>query len=180
MLNDAQIRKLQNKVGKKVDANIKAKEEKAKQIDLANMIEMRKNIQRLQNANSDRGACSAFWKGSFYILNPKTNKVEFSPISIKETIMFDKPEHINGKKYYFMKKEIYDLQNKALTFISEHFAEIKIASINVKNKENPLKNALMLGSVFEKFQKEFPNHSMMDFIGLYRQFEAFIIQSLNG
>jgi len=50
MFNDAQIRKLQNKVGKKVDANIKAREEKAKQIELERkkLISITKKLKNLK------------------------------------------------------------------------------------------------------------------------------------
>ena len=179
MLNDAQIKKLQNKVGKKVNADIQAREEKEKQRVLSAMIDMRKNIQELQKVNSDRGSCLALWEGKFYKLNSRTNKVEFIIVTIKERILLDEPIYQNGKKYYFVKKEVYENNKKITEFMSKHYAIMRMASVQ-PNFAGNLQNVMMLGGIFEEFKKEFPESDMLEFIQIFKTYDAMVMQSLQN
>lgn len=188
MLNDAQMKKLQKQVGKKVDVVLKKREEEEKKVKeaedrrkLSNLIEMRKEAQILEDLNKDRGTCFVLWEGVFYGLNHETNKMQMVPISLKERFDFDEPcKESNGKRYYFLIKGIYEQQKKLLHFMSENYATVKFAvnSIGKVAGKESLISALSLNGVFEKFQAEFPNSSMADFIECFRSFENLFLNSL--
>jgi hypothetical protein len=187
MLNDAQMKKLQKQVGKKVDVEIKKRDdiEKAKKEledkkKLANLIEMRKEAQALEDLNKDRGTCFVLWEGNFYGLNHKTNKMQIAPISMKERFSLDEPCKIGeNKTYFFLLKDVYDQQKKLMKFMSENYATVKFAvnAINRQDKESVV-NALMLGDTFKKFQSEFIGSSMLDFIQSFRAFDSMLLDSL--
>jgi len=188
MLNNAQIKKLQNKVGKKVDIEIKKREavekvemEKKFQHNLTNLIEMRREIQELKKVYGDCGPYFVLWKQHWYILNHDNKVVEFD-FPIEEIQYLDKPCKVTADKvYYFYKNDVYANQQKLYKFISDHYVTMRLAVVGVhKADKDSIVNMLQLNDVFKKFAAEFPNGTMADLIALYQTFDKYAMNFLSS
>ena len=182
MLNSNQIKKLQKNVGKKVDIQIQKRREEEKKVLLNNFIEIRKQIQNLQTNNPDRGNCVVQWEFKNYVLNEKTKKVTEIDLGDYDKKDLELIKQKNGKSYYFLNKEKMDYQHKVVEFMSTNYATIRLAlnqlNIEAESPHRNLSHALGLGSVFQEFQKEFPECSMLDFRDYFHGFEKFMMESL--
>lgn len=168
MFNSAQIKKLQSKVGKKVDNEIRIREEKQKQEHISNMIEIKQQGLKIEQSNPDRGRFICLFDNIYYTINTETNKVIAIPFFRREEIVaFENMATINNKTYYLMHKQTYDFNNRIIQFMSKHYASIKIAVASQKSEslfnKDKLAHMLHLGSIFEEFQKEFPDSSPLLF-----------------
>jgi hypothetical protein len=164
MFNAAQIKKIQTKIGKKVDVQIKKREEKDRINRNNNLNEIRVNINQIEQEYPNRGSCICIWDKYIYKYNPKLKKVIACP-ELSNNITSDIFENVtpisekrSGKSYYLMHKHAFDFNNRFMEFFSKNYAYIKMA---VHKKE--LKDMLMLGTIFENFQKEFPEYTPLDF-----------------
>lgn len=162
MLNVAQIKKLQSKIGKKVDISIKEREEKARIDRNNNLNEIKINIFEIESEHPDRGSCICIWNGIVYKYDSKRNRVVDTLIQgsdITSEVFEDVTpisEQLSEKSYYLMHKYAFDFNHRFMEFFSKNYVHIKIA---IHKKEN----MLMLGSIFENFQKEFPECGPLDF-----------------
>ena len=182
MLNSNQIKKLQKNVGKKVDVQIQKRREEEKKVLLNHLIEMRKQIQNLQTNNPDRGNCVVQWEFKDYVLNEKTKKVTEIDLGDNDKKDLELIKQKNDKRYYFLNKEKIDYQHKVMKFMSTNYTTIRLAlnqsRIEAISPHRDLSTALCLGTIFQEFQKEFPECSMLDFRDYFHGFEKFMMESL--
>lgn len=168
-LNTNQIKKIQKKVGKKVDKKIEEREREEREERVRNFKFIRKVILGIQNKNPDSGPCLCVWKGRVFGLNPNTNRVEPARGVTEDALSYQTElMEIKGDKKFFMSsKEEYQETLKVMDWMSEHYADIRLAVANMNDPSkgfSKLVNSYSLGIIFEKFQKEFPLKTMADFI----------------
>jgi hypothetical protein len=164
--NSSQINKIMKKAGKKVDEVFRKNEEdelNKKREYIKNLVEIQKKIEVIEFKNPNRGASCCLWNNNVYAV--KNNKTVPIHISISDLqISMELIETTKDKKYFLMYENEYKESKRIMDWISEKYAYIKIA-INTINKNDSSKNSLtqmlILGGIYESFQKEFPDKNIM-------------------
>jgi len=189
MLNLAQIKKMQKKVGAQVDKDIAKREEedkKRKQQTFVTEIlpELRKiksSIIHYQKKHANRkSACFCIWDNKVYQL--KNEKV----IAINEVTKSDLYTNIfeiigeedNNKTYFMVKEEIAIQEAKIHDWLIENYANLKMISVKIKKGEKSLVNMSILGGLSTEFLDKFPGKTPLDFIEYFNVFDSFMINSL--
>jgi hypothetical protein len=182
-MNDKQIKKLMKKVSKPFEEKRKKQEaEKAikRKEHEKNLSEIRQTIENFEIKYPNRGNCCCLWNNNIYVV--KDNKIMIINSRIDQLkIAFELIEKQNDREYYMLDEHTYTELKKLLDWVAENYAQIKIAVASANSKteaKNKLLNMSILGSIFEKFQKEFPDKSMMHLIDAIKTMDSIMQRTL--
>jgi hypothetical protein len=126
------------------------------------------------------------WKGTPYVLSGDgfvrpINEIFEQELSINDLlvnfeIVYDEQK---GKKYYLMKKEIFDRTKKIMDFVKENYVAIRAAQVSYSrftdrvdeggssesgNGLEKLSNLMVIGQKFQEMEKIVPGVSMNEFV----------------
>lgn len=172
-MNDNQIKKLMKKTGRKVEEKFNKIAEQERKQALEQERERNKHLELIrgqiiesQNENPKRGPCVCMWRNLIYgVIDNKVLPASLTVEEIKGSLELIKI--IDGKQFFMFSEAMFEETEKSMRWMSEHFAEIKIALAKLKLSNNDYKGRLFemfrLGSIFEEFQKEFPGKSIFYF-----------------
>lgn len=201
MFNAKQIAKLQKSVGKKVDVDIKKREEEnnKKEIEkrtkekerfnkevLPNLIFIRNTINEIQKQNPDRGACFCSWKSKIHaILNSDINKaVVIGDLNEDFVTSFDLIKSVDDKKFFMLKEVIHKEEREIREWLVSNYAFLRMSMHKITKEEavpgEKFESMAMLGGLSQKFNEKFPTKSIADFINYYKEFDKFFIESISG
>jgi hypothetical protein len=174
MMNDNQIKKLMKKAGRKVEEKFNKIAEQERKQALEQERERNKHLElirgriiEIQNENPKRGPCICEWRKFLY--GVKNNKVFLASLTAEDEGSLERIKTIDGKQFFLFSQAAFDETNRSLHWMSEHYAEIKIAlaklnpSLPNKDSGGKLFEMYKLGRIYEEFQKEFPGKSIFYF-----------------
>lgn len=189
MLNLAQIKKMQKKVGEKVDKDIAKREEEDKkrkqQLFVSEILPQLKKIKSgiiyYQKKHSNRkAACFCIWDNKVYQL--KDDKATIINEITKSDLYTDMFEIIgeedNNKTYFMIKEEIAIREAKIHDWLIENYATLKIITTKIKKGEKSLVDLSILGGKSTEFIEKFPGKTPLDFIEYFNVFDSFMINGL--
>jgi len=190
-MNNAQIKKLQKKVSKKLDPILenREKEEKRKEQEhfnkkvLPNLITIRNTIFDLQKSNPDNGGAFCVWEGKVYAVISNKAKIAdgITPTQLANTEdMFVIKTDID-KKYYMMNAEVHKLIKEMNEWVSNNYASIRMALVRTQKNgdKGGLQEAFTLGTIGKEFTDKFPGSTLIDLVKLYKAFEKFLIEQFS-
>lgn len=167
-MNNAQIKKLQNKVAQK----LKTKQD----LDSNNVVKI---IVDIEKRNPNRGKCACLYKNSFYkVKNGKLVLIDCVDSNfIRDNDEYELIEANGDRKYYLQTIEAINKYKKIIDWMAKNFALIKIAESMAKSDEagKRLEGMHLLGSVSIDFSENFPDKSLYDLKNLIVSFEKFFI-----
>lgn len=169
-MNAAQIQKLQNKVAKVVSKEF-AEKEKQERIALdESMKEMMSSMKELEAKFPKRGPCYCTWDGWIWTLrkDTPTRLVKLSEfqeeLSSMELVVTD--SGMTGRElYYMLSEETFKENSEFMKWISEHYAEFKIALVKANKSEQPTDRLIgmsILGGLYQEMNQKFPKRTPMD------------------
>lgn len=165
-MNPAQIKKLQNKVAKKVNADIEKQEKEEKEKLIKNLIEIRNTIVSIQKKLSNRGACLCIWNDKVY--TNKNNRAiilkRFCPKTVLDDSSFEVVKSENGKVYYMMNEINYKEEKEIMEWMSNHYANLKMSLYNCNSTDphTKVQSAYLIGSIVTEFTEKFPTKNIFD------------------
>lgn len=189
MMNDNQIKKLMKKTGRKIEEKFNKIAEQERKQALEQERERNKHLELIrgqiigiQNENPKRGPCVCMWRNFIYgVIDNKVLPASLTVEEIKGSLELIKI--IDDKQFFMFSEAMFEETEKSMRWMSEHYAEIKIALAKLKLPNNDYKGRLSemlrLGSIFEEFQKEFPGKSMFYFKECLTVFERMLQSEFN-
>lgn len=165
-MNIAQIKKLQNKVAKKVNADIEKREKEEKEKLIKNLIEIRNNIDSIQKEFLNRGSCLCIWDDKVY--GNKNNRAiilkQFCPETVLNDSTFECVKSNNDKIYYMMIEENYKEEKEIMEWLTNHYAKLKISLYNCNSTDphTKLEALYLIGHIVKEFVEKFPTKNILD------------------
>lgn len=170
MLNVNQINKIQKRVGEKVNAKIKEREDQLHKEKISNLKFIRNKINDIEKKNQNRGRCFCVWKNEVY--TSKHNKAirvySINHESVKRLSLVDSK---GDKNFYMMDEDTYRNEIEIIDWLKDYYAEIKLCGVR---KNEPV-FLLRLGEIGQKFTKNFPSKTLSDLVE-YIKVMDFLIQ----
>jgi hypothetical protein len=180
VLNQNQINKLMKKVGRKVEEKFdkiereqKLRQEQQRREREEQLVFITNQIKKIENENPKRGPCVCIWKNMLFGvkatgIEEKENKATATSLPVNDfRDTLDLLETIDDKQFYMFSEALFEETKKSMDWMANHYAQIKIALASIKKVDISAKDKLVqmlsLGTVFEEFQKEFPDKSMYYF-----------------
>lgn len=189
MLNLAQIKKMQKKVGAKVDQAIAKREEEEKKSKqqkfnteiLPQLKKIKSSIIYYQNKHSNRkSACFCIWDNKVYQLkNDKATIInEITKNDLYSNVFENIGEEDNDKTYFMVKEEIAIQEAKIHDWLVENYATLKFITTKIKKGEKSLADMSILGRKSMEFTEKFSGKTPLDLIEYLKVFDSFVINGL--
>lgn len=186
-MNDKQIQKLMKKVAKPFEERHKKEEEAAairRQEYEKNLSEIQQTIKNIETKYPKRGNCCCLWNNNVYVVKDDKIKIINDNLNVQQLkIAFELIEKQNDREYYMLDEQTVAESKRLLDWVAENYAQIKISSraaSNAKEARDRLVNMSILGSIHERFQREFPDKSMLHLIEAIKTMDAIIQNTFNN
>lgn len=181
-MNEAQIRKLQNKVAKEVSSKFAEKEKQERALLASNLKEMTSEMKRLEALHPNRGACHCVWEGWVYLLRKGvTTKVVVADSDMIQTL--ERVSASPGKSYYMFSESDFKENKEFMDWVVEHYPTIKISLVQANKSEDAgkrLAGMAVLGGLYQDMAKKFPKRTPLDLRDGIQALDMLLSDGLKG
>lgn len=172
-MNDAQIKKLQAKVARELEARKKKEEAANEKVRAAILTRLR----LIENTHPGRGKCVCFWEGSYWHEHNGAlfHNLDLTADMVRENfdvvpvISLEIPSDVS---FYILSQEACAETAQLIGWMEKNYATIKIAMAS--KKEKTLVSCYTLGGIVQDFQSKFPQKSINDLAVLIKEMDKII------